>query len=328
MEPFQPPLFLRNNHIQTLSGAYFFGRWASRYADPTIKTVLGEVPLADGDRLVFHDDRPSAWQPGDRVVVLLHGLSGSHASPYMVRTAGKLNRLNVRTFRLDWRGSGAGISMARYPYHSGRSDDLRAALRAISEFCPGSPQAIVGYSMGGNVALKYLGEVGDVAKEFWAVRRAVAVSPPIDLSRTIRFIQSGAARLYNNYFAKSCIRDVRRRKELFPEAIVPEGWFSRPPRDMWEFDETFTAPVCGFTSAEDYYQKSSANQCLSRIAIPTLILAAQDDPLIPFGQFEDAVLSNSSVLCAPKYGGHVGFVTATGPDWLDSQVIQWVTEGD
>ena len=325
---FHPPLYLRNSHVQTLSGAYWFGRRASRFLDPSIKTVRGEVELADGDRLVFHDDCPADWRSGDRVVVLLHGLSGSHASPYMVRTVGKLNQLNVRTFRLDWRGSGAGISLARYPYHSGRSEDLRSAIEIINRRCPGSPLAIVGYSMGGNVALKYLGEPGSVLHKDSMVQRAVSICPPIDLSRTIRSIQTGLARHYNRYFAKSCVRDVRRRKELFPDAIIPDGWLSRPPREMWEFDDTFTAPVCGFASAEDYYSKSSANQFLPNIQVPTLIIAAQDDPLIPFGQFQDAALSEASQLCAPKYGGHLGFVTSLGPEWLDNQIIQWTMKSD
>ncbi len=325
-ELFRPPWLLRNAHVQTLTGAYVFGRWRQDPPFPSITTVLGQVLLDDGDRLVYHDDCPSEWKPGDPVVLLLHGLAGSHASRYMIRIGSKFNRLNLRTFRLDWRGSGAGMPFARYPYHSGRSEDLLAAVQSIQRLCPNSAIHVVGFSMGANVALKLLGEVGAASHGTGGITRAVAVCPPIDLSQTIEFIQTGLARQYNNYFARLCVRDVTRRKQLRPDSIVPEGWLARPPREMREFDESFTAPVCGFASAEAYYAHSSAKQYLPVIAVPTLIIAAQDDPLIPFDPFKDAVLSPAVQLLAPKYGGHMGFVTTTGPGWLDCQIIDWVTE--
>ena len=302
---FQPSWLLRNGHIQTLAGTYLFGRTKDRSGLTTSVSTVGEVLVDDGDRLVYHDECPEDWRPGDRVALLLHGLAGSHASPYMER--------------LDWRGCGAGMSLARLPYHSGRSDDLRATITEVQSRCPSSPICLIGFSMGGNVALKLLGESSKID----GVIRAVAVCPPIDLSETIEYINTGWARVYDAYFAKTCIRNVQHRQLVRPDAIVPEGWFGRPPRSMREFDETFTAPVCGFASAADYYSLCSAKQFLPGITVPTLIIAAQDDPVVPFGPFVDAKLSPTIKLRAPRHGGHLGFVTTNGPTWLDRQVIDW-----
>lgn len=320
-DPFRPPWFYRNGHVQTLVGMYVYGSGVSR-PDSTVCTA-GEISLSDGDRLMYHDDCPASWNPGDRVALLLHGLSGSHASPYMSRIAGLLNQKNVRTFRLDWRGCGAGIALARYPYHSGRSDDLLAAVTEIKRRCPGSPLTVIGFSLSGNITLKMLGEAGARAESHNAVERAIAVCPPIDLSTTVRSLRKGLTRLYDRYFCQALIRDVRSRQQLRPDAVVPDGWYSRPPRTLYEFDDTFTAPVSGFDSASDYYAKSSSNQFLSTIRIPTLVIAAQDDPVIPFHQFQAADYSSITKLLAPRHGGHLGFCTTRGPGWLDQQIVEW-----
>ncbi|WP_010586893.1 YheT family hydrolase [Schlesneria paludicola] len=324
---FLPPWVFRNNHFQTLAGAYVFGRWRSGRLLPTDRSSSGEVLVDNDDRLAFQDDCPAGWVTGDRVVVLGHGLSGSHASPYMVRIAHQLYSRGVRTVRLDWRGSGAGVGLARYPYHSGRSDDLRATILEVGRRCPGSPISVVGFSMGGNITLKMLGEAGARQEVLPGVDRAVSVCPPIDLATTIDFLKFGLARWYDAYFAKSCTRDVRYRKRVRPDAIIPEGWFNRPPRTMHEFDDTFTAPVCGFASADDYYRKCSAKQFLPTIKIPTLILATKDDPVVPYTPFEDAVLSEFTELHATRYGGHMGFVATRGVGWMDQQVISWIMDG-
>lgn len=324
-EVFLPPWLFRNGHVQTLVGTYVFGR--KPYLPPPSTETLIEVPLIDGDRLMCHDDCPPGWKPGDQVVLLLHGLAGSHASPYMCRLAMRFYQRNVRAFRLNWRGCGTGMHLARYPYHSGRSDDLQTAVNAIRTLCPGSPLSVIGFSMGGNVALKWLGELGATSGDASPVTRAIAVSPPIDLSTTIDFIGTGLARLYNSYFCKVCIRSVRKRRQVCPDAIVPEGWFERPPRSMREFDESFTAPICGFESAADYYSRSSSIKFLPDISIPTLIIAAQDDPVVPFSPFGRAVLSETTQLRAPRHGGHVGFITHAGPGWLDQQILEYVLKG-
>lgn len=322
-DPFRPPWIYRNGHVQTLVGMYVYGSTPTRHTPTPFASTTGEVCLSDGDRLVYHDDCPAAWNPGDRVAVLLHGLSGTHASPYMTRIARQLNQKNVRTCRLDWRGCGAGIALARYPYHSGRSDDLLAIITDVTLRCPGSPIALIGFSLSGNITLKLLGEAGARTEGLSNVDRAIAVCPPIDLSTTVKALRRGLTRLYDRYFCKALIQDVRHRQRLRPDTVVPHGWYSRLPRTLYEFDDTFTAPVSGFDSAADYYAKSSSNQFLAAIQTPTLIIAAQDDPVIPFHQFEAADYSSTTKLIAPRHGGHLGFCTARGPGWLDQHIVEW-----
>lgn len=318
-----PPWFFRNGHIQTLAGMYLYSKLSSRRQVSQNIATSGEVLLSDGDRLVFQDDRPLNWQPGSRVALLLHGLGGSHASPYMARIARLLNKQQVRTFRLDWRGCGAGAALARYPYHSGRSSDVVTTIRQIESRCPDSPIAVIGFSLGGGVALKLLGEERESADRVDVVDRAIAVCPPIDLQTTVNALSKGLGRLYDRYFYKYCIRHIRQRHRLHPDTIVPDGWFSKLPKTMHEFDNTYTAPVCGFESARDYYSRCSANQFLSNIKVPTLVIAAQDDPLIPFNQFKAADYSSTTALLAPRHGGHLGFCTPRGPAWLDRQIVEW-----
>lgn len=324
---FSPPWILRNGHVQTLAGTYVFGRWANQDSRLTVTKSLGEVPVDNDDALVFHEECPQDWRPGAPVVLLLHGLAGSHESPYMSRIGRQFCRRGARAVRLDWRGSGAGMALAKYPYHSGRSDDLLATVNDLRRRFPDSPLSVVGFSMGGNILLKLLGEPGSASFSQAAITRAIAVCPPIDLEFTVDHLRNGLARWYDHYFAQVCVRDVRQRKEMRPDAIVPDGWFSRPPRTMREFDESFTAPVCGFKNASDYYSRSSAIGLLPNITVPTLIIAAQDDPVVPFSPLERAPLSPTMELRAPKSGGHMGFVTSMGLGWLDRQVVSWVIDG-
>ncbi len=324
---FHPPWMLRNGHVQTLAGAYLFDRWPNRYALPKSTSTIGEVDLGDGDRLSFHEDCPADWQPGDRIALLLHGLAGSHDSPYMRRIASLLYRRRVRTVRLNWRGCGTGMSLARYPYHSGRTEDLRAAVVEFQQRFPHSPISLIGFSMGGNIALKFLGETSAIDGVAASISRAVAVCPPIDLSVTVDFLRNGLARWYDSYFTRVCIGNVRRRLQARSDVVIPDGWFSRLPRGMREFDDSFTAPVCGFASAAEYYARCSANQFLPNITVPTLIIAAQDDPVVPYTPYSDAKLSPVIELLAPKYGGHLGFVAGGSPRWLDREVIDWTLGG-
>jgi predicted alpha/beta-fold hydrolase len=321
--PFSPPWLYRNGHIQTLAGLYLYAPRRTRPQSAAMRTTMGEVLLPDGDRLVYQDDCPASWQKGDRIALLLHGLGGSHASPYMVRIAAQLNDRSMRTFRLDWRGCGAGAGLARYPYHSGRSDDVAATITQLQNLCPNSPISLIGFSLGGNVALKLLGEQRKSAETLSKIDRAIAVCPPIDLHFSVTSMQRGWSRLYDRYFCRTCARDVSLRLQQWPDTVIPEGWHSRRPRTLYEFDETYTAPVSGFASAADYYARSSAKQFLADIGVRTLIMTAQDDPLIPFSQFRNADFSPSTSLLAPRYGGHLGFCTFRGQHWLDQQIMQW-----
>src|SRR5262249_54696889 len=152
------------------------------------------VRLPEGDALLLHDNTPPAWQPGGPVALLLHGLTGDHASPHIRRMAGFLLRLGVRAFRMDMRGAGPSLPLARGCYHSGRTEDIRAALAELNRIAPGSPQLLAGMSLGGNVTLKLAGELPEHPVP--GLVRVAAIAPPIDLERCSELLMLPRNRVY------------------------------------------------------------------------------------------------------------------------------------
>jgi predicted alpha/beta-fold hydrolase len=321
LAPFTSPWLLRGGHRQTLAGV-----WA-RQQFPAETARQHPVSLPDGDAVVLHDDAPPQWQPGDRVALMVHGLAGSHASPYMRRIAARLNSRGVRTFRLDQRTCGAGLTLARRAYHCGRSDDVRTALWWLTETCPGSPLALVGFSMGGSLVLKMAGEAPDRIPP--RLESVFAACPPLELQRCVRLLQRGIRRLYDQYFARLLRDHVVRWQAANPEA--PRVTFRRPPRSIEEFDDVFTAPLGGFASAADYYAQSSPLQFVPQIEVPTLLVAAHDDPMVdpqPVRQLDRPPVVTTQLVPG---GGHLGFISRGGNDpdhwWLDWRVVDWVSQG-
>jgi uncharacterized protein len=317
-ETFQPPFLMRNGHLQTLRAAL---TRAEQWSYQARKHVL---ETSEGDRLVLHDDIPEGRRELPRSALLVHGLGGSHLSPYMVRIAHKLRERGVRTFRLDMRGCGAGWDLARRPGHAGRSEDVEVALRFIRSQLPSHSLTLVGFSLGGNIVLKLLGELGDQAAPL--IDRAMAVAPPVDLAECARNIQRPGMYLYNRWFVRSLLDTARRRALFDPD--VDARLRGAPPRTLYEFDDRVTAPLSGFSGADEYYAKCSSAPHLGKIAIPSLILSAADDPLIPPTIFQQVALPTPVFLHITRYGGHVGFFGRPEADrdefWLDQRVMEFV----
>jgi len=286
--------------------------------------------LPDGDILVVHEDCPDDWLPGGRIAILGHGMGGSSRSPLMVRLAAKLIGQGVRVFRYDMRGCGAGMGLAHQPYHAGRSDDLAAVVHSVLKSCQGEPTpsiALVGVSLSGNILLKYLGETADRVPS--AVTRAIAINPPIDLARSVAALGRLLNRGYDRYFVGALCRHLMERQRLLPSAPMPTHVFR--PRRLEEFDNQFTAPFSGFASGAEYYQQCSANQFLSRIEVPTMVITSSDDPLVPVEMFHKSrsTWSPHMRLCVTPGGGHVGYFAQAGidpdPFWLDWRIMELVT---
>jgi uncharacterized protein len=315
---FLPHPLLPGGHLQTLA-AFLLPESLPAYA---ARHHL--VTLPDGDQIVLHDDCPPAWQTGDRTALLIHGLAGCHGSPYLVRLASRLNAVGVRTFRMDLRGCGAGLRLARLPYHSGRSEDAAAALEEIARLCPQSPTALIGFSLGGNIVLKLLGEASQRPPANLAC--GVAVCPPVDLAVCVAALRRPLHRGYDRYFARILFDRLQERRRAFPEAATVA--FARRPRGIYEFDDAFTAPVCGFGTADNYYRQASSLPLLPHIGLPTLILAAEDDPLVLAEPLRQATLSSSTRLHLLRHGGHLGFVSRRGADpdrrWMDWRIVEWI----
>ena len=298
-------------HLQTLAGFYLPAKPLPYQAQMS----LVEVPGAD--KIAIHDDCPAAWKPDDRVVLLLHGLAGCHQSGYVARLANRLRAHHIRCFRMDMRGSGAASGHAQQPGHAGRTEDAMAAIQFIEERCPHAPLSLVGFSLGGNIALSTAALASQRA--IGNLDSCYAVEPPVDLSRCCRELQVGTGRFYDRYLVRWLCR----------------GWIQnggqlgdRSPRSVYEFDDLVTAPLSGYRDAEDYYAQCSSGPKLIDIQLPTTILAAKDDPMVAFAAIEAAPRSASVQLIATESGGHLGFICSRrhvdDRRWMDETICNWV----
>ncbi len=314
--PFRAFPFLTRPHLQTIMAAKF-------HLPLEPPAERRQVSLPGGDRLVLEVSTPAGWRAGDLTAVLVHGLCGCAQSGYLVRVARKLHRRGIRAVRVNLRGCGAGQGLAREPYHSGRSEDVLAVLEELRREGDASRIALVGFSLGGNIALKLAGELGEEAAPL--LEQVIAVCPPVDLLASSRRISSPANRLFERMFLKLLRKEVACRQARYPD--LPR--IDLPARlSLMEFDEIYTAPRCGFASALDYYRRASSLPLLSRIALPCRILLSDDDPLIDTSSLRDLALPTSVRVIRTPRGGHLGFLGAPwasgGFRWMDSQVLEWL----
>jgi len=316
---FEPHPLVRGGHAQTLAGVYLPG---PRLADCARQH---RVLLDDGDQIVLHEDRPPAWRPGDRTCLMMHGLAGSFQSGYMRRAAHKLAARGVRVFRMDLRGCGAGERLARLPMHSGRWADTAAVLEYIAQQAPGSPTALVGFSLGGTIALNLAVELG--AARCGNLSGLMAVCAPVDLHAVKRRFDAPGGRPYDLHFVHQLWRKTRQRAAARPDA--PQVDRARRPRRLGHYDAMFTAPLAGYQSVDDYYTATSPGPRLADIRVPTLILAAADDPVVPIEPLAKNRTSDAVRIVVTRHGGHLGYVGRAGIDpdrrWMDWRVVDWAT---
>lgn len=319
---FTPHPFCRNSHMQTV---------LSIYVPTTFKPPNGDarkILTHDNDTIVIRENTAGKWEIGDRIVIMLHGLCGSHASQYMMRVAAKLIDRGFKTIRVDMRGFGDSKLFSRGHMHAGRSDDVVSVLDDTRNRYPGSPITIMGFSLGANIALKVLCEYENATPV--ELDSAVAVSPPIDLLQCTLNLRKGLNRFYDYYFARLLSRAVwRRRRSGIPFDDVP---IQALPKQLYEFDDQYTAPAAGFVDATEYYEKCSTHLLLDRISIPTLLLVANDDPIVPIQMYDDRTHSPFITRLLAKGGGHLGFIAKKSDDpdcrWMDWRIVDWVCEID
>ncbi len=242
-----------------------------------------------GDELVGMLHRPREDQ-GRPLVVLLHGLTGCQDSSYVRVTARELLQAGYSVLRLNWRGAGPTLGQTKSFYHAGRTDDLLAVIGSMNGALAGQGLAAIGYSLGGNVLLKYLSERGALSH----LHAAIAVSPPIDLRATQQCVALRRNRRYHDYL----LERMRSERPGPPDVT-----------SIIDFDNRVVAPAHGFRDALDYYAQCSAGPRLSTIRTPTLVIHAKDDPWIPSKAFRDIDWGGlkSVRLLMPWSGGHVGF---------------------
>jgi predicted alpha/beta-fold hydrolase len=285
---------------------------------PRVELKRERTELPDGDFLdldwTTNDDGP--------IVLVLHGLEGSSNSKY---ARGLLKAVHERGWRgvvMHFRGCSGEPNRLPRSYHSGETGDLAHIVDLLRRREPATPLFVVGFSLGGNVLLKWLGETGRQAQ----IDAAVAVSVPFLLAESARRLEQGFSRLYQWGLMRSMRQSVAEKRKRM-ELPLKIGDLSAL-KTFRDFDEHVTALLHGFAGADDYYQRSSSRQYLKGIEIPTLILHARDDPFMTEAVFpQDDELSPATRLEIYDSGGHVGFVAGRYPwypdYWLEGKILSW-----
>lgn len=302
----------RNGHVQTILPALL--RWG-----PEVAYVRERIATPDNDFLDLDWSAPGS----SRLALVLHGLEGSSTRTYIRSLVHALNSRNWDCLAMNFRGCSGEPNLQPGMYHSGLTEDLDTTLRHVLASRTYSTVALAGFSMGGNQILKYLGEAPDrVPGE---VRAACAVSVPCDLEGAARVLARPANAIYMQYFLKSLREKMRCKAEMFPGIIDTSDLASI--RTFAEFDERFTAPLHGFLSARDYWQKSSSGRFLERVDRPTFILNAADDPFLSPSCFpvREAARNSFLTLEVPATGGHCGFLSIPkgGLGFLERRVVDF-----
>jgi predicted alpha/beta-fold hydrolase len=277
-----------------------------------------EFPMNDGSGDVLLGTLQRPRDVSERpLVVVIHGLTGSAESSYVRVSARHLLGLGYPVLRLNLRGAGPTRGRSRFHYHAGRSEDLRRVLGRMDGRLAGKGLFLVGYSLGGNMMLKFLGEAGRRA----ILLGAVSISAPIDLAAARLGIERRRNRVYQRYLLMRLKEEASALPIETPAPAELEGIAT-----IYEFDDRIVAPRGGFAGADDYYRRCMALAFLPEIAVPTLVIHSRDDPWIPFAAYRDfAWKSNPRLLpLFPKHGGHVGFHgTGSLVPWHDRCMAQF-----
>ena len=321
MPPFQPFLFFKSGHAQTVLSQVM------SYI-PTIDNGIKHlVKLPDGDTIVLIETPPGLKQSlsSNRIVLLVHGLTGSQDSSYMQRGAHYLSVAGFRVFRMNLRGCGAGFRLAQKLYHSGRSEDIHHINHWISKHHPDSPISLAGFSLGANLVLKLAGELGRNDYPAFNLDSFIAVSPPLNLATSVKLLLHKKNHFFDAYFTKRLIKDINEKRHFI--STLPK-LNSSQIKSVLDFDEYITAPQNGFKNAKDYYEQSSSGPYIQDIKLPTLILHAKDDPFIGNADFYKIQKKTNIDLLITQFGGHVSWIGNTDQffnlRWMDRVILKWV----
>ena len=319
--PFTPAKGLGSAHLQTLFPALF--RRQKR-----VEAAVERFELEDGDFLDCYWYGKANSDASRPIVILFHGLQGSFRSGYIQGMMRALKGSGYSTVLMHFRGcSGRPNRLAR-SYHSGDTADATAWIGELRRRYPHTPLYAVGYSLGGNMLLKLLGEQGSDSP----LSAAVSISAPMQLEASAGRMERGFSRLYQHYLLRELKSSLMQKYETHPmqTLIGLEKKAIGKIRNFRTFDGLYTAPIHGFRSADDYYRKSSAKQYLKRIRTPVLVIQARDDPFMTEEVLPDASeISEAVRLEVYPHGGHVGFVGGTllRPEyWLEQRVIDYFSE--
>ena len=311
---FQPAWWIKSPHLQTLWPVFLRKR-------PRLTLTAERVELSDGDFIDL------AWHSQDResapIVMVIHGLEGSLKSHYAPTLLKALYQAGFNSVFMHLRGrSGTPNRLAR-SYHSGLTADVIEVVDYLAK-TRRPVFALIGFSLGGNLTLKYLGQSGHNTP----IKTAVAISVPFQLNECAIKLEHGFARLYGWHLLHNLKTSYQRKFKQRSSPIKPDF---KQIQTLYQFDDAITAPLNGFQNAADYYAKSSSSQYLKYIRVPTLIIHSTDDPFMyPSTVPAETNLSENIILELTQYGGHVGFVSGNIPGkahyWLEQRIIDWLKQ--
>lgn len=303
---FAPALWAGNPHVQTVCARLLRGRAGVSFVRERISTP--DRDFIDLDYPLVHSyPALDSWP----LAIVLHGLEGSARSKYAIEAYRCLARRGVAAVGFNFRSCSGELNVGKRLYHSGETSDLGLVLEHLAAKFPDRALGAIGFSIGGNVLLKYLGERGASA-----LKRLIAVatiSVPFDLAAGAEHIEKGFSKVYRFKLIRSLKAKVRAKADHIADLIE----YSRTLRSstFWEFDDAATAPLHGFSGADDYYAQSSSNCFIERIAVPTCLIQSRDDPFVPADAIPESAARDNPAIETNflDRGGHVGFVG--GPPW-------------
>lgn len=313
---YRPAVYLSNGHLQTIIPS-------TLRQVPEVQYQRENLELADGD-FVTLDWALAGRQPGQRVGIISHGLEGSSSRPYVRGMARALTRAGIDALAWNYRGCGGEPNRLPRAYHLGDTDDLAAVIDHTLAL--GYEEVfLTGFSAGGNVTLKYLGE--NARRVPPQVKRAAVFSVPTDLKAGSENISRWQNRVYLYRFMKSLRQKMRDKAAQLPGHFDLTGL--EELRDFPQFDDRYTAPMHGFASADEYYEHSASARYLGGIRVPTLLVNALNDPLLPPSCFPRAAAAASQFLYleTPPTGGHVGFAEGRpdGEYYSERRAVDFLT---
>jgi predicted alpha/beta-fold hydrolase len=289
-----------------------------------VKYTRERLELNDGDCM----DLDVVFSNWDTLVVMLHGLEVSSNANYIASVSKHLSSQKVDAVVVNFRGCSGEENRLFESYHSGKTDDLDAVIKHINKKHDYKKIIVLGYSLGGNLVLKYMGEQGDKLDK--NITGAIAISVPCDLTGSSIVLGKSTNRIYLIRFMITLRKKTLQKLKKFPDSILSKKRI-RAAKDFKDFDNLYTAPAHGFKDADDYYKKNSSKQFLSNISKPTLLVNALDDTFLSEEcfPFEIAKDNKHLFLETPKYGGHVGFNTkfiGTNGLWLEKRIYDFINE--
>ena len=308
---YQAPWYLFNGHLQTIIPAVLNRPATNIYTRKRINT-------SDHDFL----DLDLIKKGHDKLEVLTHGLEGSAHSTYMLSMASALSKAGYDVLSWNFRSCSGSLNLKSTFYHSGFTDDLDEVLKYIYSLNNYKEINLIGFSIGGNISLKYLGEQGEDINA--KIKNAVVFSVPLDLESGAKELAKPSRRIYMQRFLKSFKTKFAEKEKLYPGTYNLSHF--KTIKNFFEFDQLYTAPMYGFKDVYDYYAKASSRPYLPFIKIPTLIVNALNDPFLGENCFpkEEALVNPNLYLECPKQGGHVGFPLSNKENWAAIRALEFL----